>query len=238
VFSATVPLGMRPAVEALFFFNPRQSLLREGIHATIAQTGMPTIVANDAKVWIDVPQGSTQCLFACDEGVQPFRISGVALYTRPAFDTIWIAHLAIDPDYSYGGAHATLEVARRLVGQVMTIAHSIKGIGRIQLPYRHGSYLRVPRTQALIIQGASRGQSGSKLLYLSTTSGGPDSATPNVALGLRVPYVALRRVSPRPTRPRPSSASVPGSGTVVGGPSDPLPDADPEQTAPGEQVTL
>jgi len=35
VFSATVPLGMRPAVEALFFFNPQQSLLRDGIYAAI-----------------------------------------------------------------------------------------------------------------------------------------------------------------------------------------------------------
>jgi hypothetical protein len=148
VYSATVPLEMRPAVEALFFFNPRQSLLREGIHAAIAQTGMPAIAANDTKVWIDVPPGNTQCLFACDEGVEPFRVTGVVLYSRPAVDTIWIAHLAIDPDYSYEGEHAKLEVARRLVGQVVTIAHSIKGITRIQLPYRDRCYLRVTRRLA------------------------------------------------------------------------------------------
>ena len=145
VFLAALPREMRPEVEALFLFNPRQQLQGKGIHATISHAGMPTIVEKDGKVWIDVLPGTTQCLFACAEGIEPFRAVGVILYSRPAIDTIWITHLAIDPDYAYGGRQATLKVASRLVDRVMTIAQSIKGITRIQLPYRDRCYMRVAR---------------------------------------------------------------------------------------------
>lgn len=141
---------MRPEVEALFFFNPRQPLLRKGIHATIADEGMPAIAENDAKVWIDVPPGKTQCLFACDKGIKPFRAIGVVLYGRPVIDTLRITHLAIDPDYAYGGGYATLNVATRLVDRVMAIAGSIKGITRVQLPYRERCYLRVTRPESAV----------------------------------------------------------------------------------------
>ena len=138
-FFASLPLSMRQEVEALFFFNPRQPLLHDGIHATVAQSGMPAVVENDGKVWIDVPPGKTQCLFACDEGVEPLRVVGVALYSRPGADTIAIDHMAIDPDYVHGGENAALDVAMHLVGRVMAIAGSIKGVTRIQLPYRGGA---------------------------------------------------------------------------------------------------
>ena len=142
-FVASLPLSMRQEVEALFFFNPRQPLLHDGIHATVAQSGMPAVVENDGKVWIDVPPGKTQCLFACDEGIEPLRVVGVALYSRPDTYTIAIDHMAIDPDYVHGGENAALDVAMHLVGRVMAIAGSIKGVTRIQLPYRGGRYLRV-----------------------------------------------------------------------------------------------
>jgi hypothetical protein len=148
VFSAALPKAMRPEVEALFFFNPRQPLLHEGIHAAIAHAGMPAITESEDKVWIDVPSGKTQCVFACDESVEPVRAIGVVLYTRPVVDTIWITHLAIDPDYQYRGENAKLNVATRLVDRVMAVAHSIKGITRIQLPYRDGRYLHVKRPES------------------------------------------------------------------------------------------
>jgi hypothetical protein len=109
---------------------------------------MPAIAEHDDRVWIDVPSGKTQCLFACDESIEPFRAIGVVLYSRPVADTICITHLAIDPDYAYGGENAALEVAKRLVDRVMVIARSIKGINRLQLPYRDGCYLRVRRPES------------------------------------------------------------------------------------------
>lgn len=147
-FAATLPLEMRPKVEVLFFFNPRQPLLQEGIHSAIVQAGMPTIAEYDDRVWINVPSGKTQCLFACDKRIEPFRPVGVILYSRPLVDTIWVTHVAIDPDYAYGGENAPLGVATRLIDRVMAIARSIRGVTRVQLPYAEGCYLRVKRPES------------------------------------------------------------------------------------------
>ena len=143
VFSADLPLVMRPEIEALFFFNPRQPFRREGIHAAIAHAGMPEIAENGDKVWIDLPSGTTQCLFACDKGLESLKAVGVVLYSRPTFNTIAITHVAVDPDYAYGGEHANLNVLTRLLERVVATASSIKGVTRIQLPYRNGRCLRV-----------------------------------------------------------------------------------------------
>lgn len=145
VFAATLPLDMRAAVETLFFFNPRQSQRSEGIHATVASAGMPTLATNADRVWIEVPPGRTQCLFACDTARDRSRVAGVVLFSRPEVDTIWITHLAVDPDYAYGGEHAALSVAAQLVDRVAVVARSIKGVEWIRLPYRDRRRLRVPR---------------------------------------------------------------------------------------------
>ena len=148
VFRTALPRDRRPEVEALFFFNPLQASRREGIFAAISQAGTPAIAENEDKVWIDVPSGKTLCLFACDERTDPFRVIGIALYTRPVTDTIWITHLTVDPAYSIRGEYGTLKVARCLVDQVMATALRIKGVTRIRLPYREGRHLRVSRPRS------------------------------------------------------------------------------------------
>lgn len=146
-FAATLPLHMRAEVETLFFFNPRQSFSSHGIHAAVAAAGLPAISTNHDRVWIEVPPGTTQCLFACDVLIAPSPVVGVALYSRPAMDTIWISHLAVAPGYAHEGEHAALGVAARLVDRVAAIAGSIKDITRVKLPYRDASYLRVRRAR-------------------------------------------------------------------------------------------
>ena len=139
VFSGTVPNDMREAVEALFFFNPGQPLLRSAISATVQRTGVPRIVELDGRVWIDVPSHSMQCLFACDGTSKPV---GVVLYDRPSPDVLSVSHLAVDPAYaSRGGQGGGLGLL--LIERVREIARRIKGITRIQVPYRSQCFLRV-----------------------------------------------------------------------------------------------
>jgi hypothetical protein len=130
-FSATVPASCKAAVESLFFFNPRQEALLGRIRATIEQTGTPTIIEADGRVWLDVPQHPMQCLFVCDPAGAPL---GVALYTRPAVDQLWIVHLATSLD---AGQNEPLETspAVMLVEQIRMIARAIRGVARIRLPY-------------------------------------------------------------------------------------------------------
>jgi hypothetical protein len=139
---------MRAEVETLFFFNPGQASISEGIRTAILREGMPEIAGTGDKIWIEIPSTGAQCLFARDKGVVPERVVGVALYSRPTVETILISHLAIDPEYAHSGRHAELAVATCLLDQVMTIAGVIKGVTRLQLPYRDGCYLRVSHRSA------------------------------------------------------------------------------------------
>ena len=139
VFSATVSIDMREAVEALFFFNPRQPLLRSAISATVQRTGVPRIVELEGRVWIDVPSHSMQCLFACDSASKPV---GVVLYDRPSPDVLSISHLAVDPAYASRGDQGG-GLGLLLIERVREIARRIKGVTRIQVPYRSHCFLRV-----------------------------------------------------------------------------------------------
>jgi hypothetical protein len=142
-FSATVPAGLRPAVEALFFFNTRQGDSAQGILATVERTGTPAIVEREGRVWIGVPSGNMQCLFACDTSLDPPRPVGVVLYGRPAPDVIWISHLAVDPAFTSSSSNRWSGLGGILVEKVQGIACRIKGVRRIQLPYRRDCFLQV-----------------------------------------------------------------------------------------------
>jgi hypothetical protein len=143
VFTATVAAEMRESVEALFFFNPRQSFLRSAISAAVERTGVPRIVEADGRVWIDAPSRTMQCLFACDGNSSPPRPVGVVLYERPSMEVISVSHVAVDPAYAFGGSRGGAGLGLLLIERVRQIARRIKGVTRIQVPYRNQCFLRV-----------------------------------------------------------------------------------------------
>lgn len=139
--SADLPAALLPDLEALFFFNPYQPDSRKGIIATVAKTGTPEIMQSSTRVWIGVPSGNTQCLFACETQDNKQRPVGVVLYSRPEPNVIWISHLAIAPD-RVGGRHG-IGLGCFLVEKVREIACQIKGVTRIQLPYQRDRFLPI-----------------------------------------------------------------------------------------------
>ena len=139
-FFGSVPVTMRHVVECLFFFNPRQELLVGRIRATVEETGAPYVIEADNRVWIGVPSGAMQCLFACASGGEPV---GVALYCRPDPDRLRICHLALSPEWMPSDSSHSPGLAMIMVDKIREIARSIKGVSRIQLPYRRSSCLNV-----------------------------------------------------------------------------------------------
>ena len=139
-FFGSVPSSMRHAVECLFFFNPQQRQLEPRIRATVEETGSPGIIEADNRVWIGVPSGAMQCLFACASGGEPV---GVALYCRPDPDRLRICHLALSPEWMPSDSSHSPGLAMIMVDKIREIARSIKGVSRIQLPYRRSSFLNV-----------------------------------------------------------------------------------------------
>lgn len=138
-FAATVDESKRKAVERLFFFHPRQSDYIEAIRETIEATGLPRLAQASGRISVEVPSGAFQCLFAIDESTSD--PVGVALYCRPDPTTLWIAHLATIPDDLSVTGEAS--IPGMLVGKLAEIARAIRGVKRIQLPYRHERYIRL-----------------------------------------------------------------------------------------------
>jgi hypothetical protein len=143
VFSATVPASMRAVVEILFFFNPRQPLLLSPIAETVRRTGIPEIFERDGRVWIDVPERARQCLFVSALSQEACHPVGVALFERPTFDVLAISHLAVNPDYASQGSNRIAGPGVLLIRKIGEIARSIKGVTRVQMPYREDCFLRL-----------------------------------------------------------------------------------------------
>lgn len=139
--SANLPAVLRPDLETLFFFNPRQGDSSEGIIATVAKTGTPVIMQSGDRIWIGVLSGNTQCLFASETQNKRQRLLGVVVYSRPEAGVIWISHLAVDPDFVADTPNIGL--GHFLVEKVREIACRIKGVTRIQLPYKRSLFLPV-----------------------------------------------------------------------------------------------
>lgn len=141
-FTATVPASARAIVEALFFFNPHQHDSAPGIHETIDQLGIPQIVESGDKVWIEVSSGTTQCLFACDPEADG-RPVAVVLYGRPDPETLWVSHVAVDPQYGLHNPADHPSLGIMLFNQVAEIARRIRGVRRLRLPYRRDTFVDI-----------------------------------------------------------------------------------------------
>ncbi len=140
-FLSSVPCEMRPQVEDLFFFNERQRLFSRQIQEAVAKTGAPHLHEQNGRIAITLQSEHAQCLFACDESEIPVACG---LYSRPDVDLIWISYIATDPQV------ALLDLPRAglaalLIDKILEIARSIRGVSRIQLPFRKASFLPVHR---------------------------------------------------------------------------------------------
>jgi hypothetical protein len=144
-FLSSVPAAMRHQVEELFFFNLRQRQFSRQIQETVAKTGAPHLREVGDKITITLKSEDAQCLFACDESETPV---GCALYSRPGPDLIWVSYIATDPEI------ALLDLPRAglvaiLLDKILEIARSIRGVARVQLPFRKESFLPVQRAQLM-----------------------------------------------------------------------------------------
>ena len=141
IFLSSVPAEMRQTVEDLFFFNLHQRKFSRQIQETVAKTGAPRLSDISGRITITLPSEHAQCLFACDESETPIAC---ALYSRPASDLIWVSYIATDPECAF------LDLPRAgitavLMEKILEIARSIRGVTRVQLPFRKESFLPVQR---------------------------------------------------------------------------------------------
>ena len=143
VFLSKVTKDARPALEELFFFNPRQYRVREGIVNSLGQFGHPRIEDTPNGLSIRVGDHEAQTLFVFDQDRRGSDPVGVVVFIRTSPTEIAIMHVAVHPDYALQGRRAGLGLALILIEKVKEIASRIVGVRRIALHYRQDIVIQV-----------------------------------------------------------------------------------------------
>jgi hypothetical protein len=143
VFSSKVQKQSREAVENLFFLNPRQYRVREGITSALQEFGHPRLEEKDDSVYLRVGDKDAQTLFAFDSSRPGGDPVGVVVFLRSSPTDIVIVHLAVRPDYALQGRRAGLGLGLALIEKVKEIASRIVGVQRILFFYRPEVVIRL-----------------------------------------------------------------------------------------------
>ena len=131
-----LPETVKPSLQDLFYFNPRQRCYYQEIIASVEQFGDPEIFHATGGITLVLPKlPEAHCLFACD-GVSG-ALCVVALYVRHELEEMEILHLATSREWQADGNVAGTTAL--LVGKIVEIARAIKGIERVLMPYGRGS---------------------------------------------------------------------------------------------------
>jgi len=143
IFSSKAVKECRPALEELLFFNPRQSLVREGILNSLHEFGHPRLEEAGNDLVVRIGDQEAQTLFAYDQdsgGIDPV---GVIVFLRTSPAEITIIHVAVHADYALRGRQGNLGLGITLVEKVKEIASRIRGVQRIVFFYRQEVVIRL-----------------------------------------------------------------------------------------------
>ncbi len=143
VFSSKALKQSRPALEELLFFNPRQSLVREGIIHSLQQFGHPRLEDTPDGLVVRVGNHEAQTLFAYDHDRRGEDPVGVVVFLRTSPGEIAIMHVAVHSDYALQGRRAGTGLGIALVEKVKDIASRIVGVKQIVFFYRTEVVIRL-----------------------------------------------------------------------------------------------
>ena len=143
VFSSKIQKRSRGAVESLFFLNPRQYRVRDGILGALQEFGHPRLEEKDDNVYLCLGDKEAQTLFAFDGSRANGDPVGLVVFLRSSASDIVIVHLAVHPDYALHGRRAGLGLGLALIEKVKEIASRIVGVQRIVFFYRPEVVIRI-----------------------------------------------------------------------------------------------
>jgi ribosomal protein S18 acetylase RimI-like enzyme len=143
IFSSRATKDARPALEELFFFNPRQYRVRDGIVNSLGKFGHPQIEDTANGLSIRVGNNEAQTLFVSDRDRREGNPVGIVIYLRTSPDEIAVMHIAVHPEYALHGRRAGLGLGLILIEKVKEIASRIVGVKRIVLPYQQEIAIQV-----------------------------------------------------------------------------------------------
>lgn len=131
------------ALEQILFFNPQQDKALSGIHHSVDEYGVPSIVVEGDRLRVAVTGlPGTQTLFALHKSNTEVDVAGVMVYARTDPENLVLLHIAVKQEYTRSGIYADEMLVSRFMTQLRDIARRLKGVRSITLKY--GSGLTLP----------------------------------------------------------------------------------------------
>ena len=141
--TSKLPPSQRTALEQLVFFNANQHRVRVGIEHSIKTYGAPEIYEHDGALRVRVGSvAGVQTLFAVNDTGRPV---GVAVFVRLEQDRFVVLHVVAEPRGEGGSANPVL---LRLMNEIRRAARIIRGVHRIELPYKPAHAVRLQSSRA------------------------------------------------------------------------------------------
>jgi len=143
LFTSTLDLSYRAALERLFFFNANQMAVSDSILSAIDRYGAPRVAEIHGRLWVTLDSGvEAQSLFVLEQvGATP-ELAGAVVYTRDG-DALIVLFVAVREDYSARGDKAHRMLFFRIMDEVRKVASRVKGIVSITLFLRELAPTRV-----------------------------------------------------------------------------------------------
>jgi len=133
VFTSHLDCSHREALEQLLFHNKNQAMISDGILCMIERYQTPRISVARNGLWITFDSGiEAQSLFVLRQAGDEFSLLGTIVYTREE-SVLAVIVLAVDENYTVGGANARENLFLIILDEVRKIARRIKGIMSIKL---------------------------------------------------------------------------------------------------------
>lgn len=140
-FSSLLESKHVEALDRLMFFNGHQSKFARTILESVRAHGTPKIVERNGGLRIELPKFDTQTLYALLGDGDATTLVGAVVYTRVPSDTLDVMHIAVKEEYTFGRAHADMNVAARLIEELVRVGRQIRDVHFVQLAYGRGKLI-------------------------------------------------------------------------------------------------
>jgi hypothetical protein len=127
---SSIPVSYRQEIEDLFFFNPKQPLVRDRVREHVDQYGTPSLCTQEGRLTMKLGKvDHAQTLFIM-MGDNQAQVLGVLLYVREGF-CLRVLYIALKPAYTLTWQDSGL-IMSHLVRSLKETARRIRGVNSIQ----------------------------------------------------------------------------------------------------------
>jgi hypothetical protein len=130
-------------LEALMFFNPQQSKVRNAVSQLVERYGNPKIVEENGKLRFQIGSPSRSQTLFCFDRQDEGELIGAVVYLRERKEHLAIVHLAVKADYSFTGCYRDRQLVLHLIQKVCSVGARIKGVEYIEILYER-SLKKIP----------------------------------------------------------------------------------------------